>query len=452
MNAFMIVGTQQAVSRFVGRDPANANGIRRSAYKLQAMLGGGIFLVMFFGAPVLATSIYGDPGLATPFRYASLITLFYAFYAIFMGYLNGTKQFGRQAIVDFSYSTAKCAFILGFAYLASGSLGKVGAPVAGFAAAAFAVFVLGRVLSGPATGGEDIGVKPLFVFQSFTMLFAGFSSFVLQFDLHVLKILGPEGEAGRTLTGLYGAAQPFSQIPFTAVFAVTFILFPLVSGAAESAPEKMRGYIRETTRYASVIATAIVALFVACPERTLTILYAPSYAEAATALRFLVLGYLAYSPFYIQCAILNAAGRPKHSVALIALVAVVQVGVGAMLVGRYGMNGVAFGTLTAMATGLVAMQFVFRRLFDQPLVLGVFARTLVAGAIVAVLAHVLLAREAIWGGAGVLGAIGGTGIVSKLVTVVGFGVLGLVFLGLLFPLRVLDAADREKFLKVVRRG
>ena len=78
INAFVVVGTQQAVSRFVGRDPERGDGVRRAAYRLQAILGGGIFVLLNLIAPVLAEDVYESPELTTPLRFASLITLFYA--------------------------------------------------------------------------------------------------------------------------------------------------------------------------------------------------------------------------------------------------------------------------------------------------------------------------------------------------------------------------------------
>jgi O-antigen/teichoic acid export membrane protein len=454
INAFVVVGTQQAVSRFVGRDPAGADGVRRAAYRLQALLGGGIFLVMFLAAPLLAETIYGDPGLARPLRLASFITLFYAFYSVFMGYLNGRKLFGRQALVDFFYATAKCVLILGFASLLGAEMGSVAAPVAGFAAAAFGALALAAFLSGRARGAGEISARELFRFQTFTMGFAGLSSFVLQFDLHVLKILGPGGARGEYLAGLYGAAQPFSQIPFQAVFAITFVLFPLVSGVAERDRDRLRAYILETTRYAAIIATGIVALFFACPERTINVLFGGRFAEGALVLRWLAAGYLAYAPFYVLCSVLNAAGRPRVSLGLIAGVAFVQVALGALLVGSFEALGVAAGTCLAMIGGLFAAQIVFRKLYGQGLNLSVFARTLVAGGITGVAAHALFARHTWLGGAGWFASWGGepAALTSRLVTVAGFAMLGLLYLVLLAALRVLNADDRARFGQVLKRG
>ncbi|MEE9393011.1 MAG: oligosaccharide flippase family protein [Planctomycetota bacterium] len=452
INAFIVFGTQQAVSRFVGRAPEMADGVRRAAYRLQAFVGGGVFAIIFVGAPWFAETVYEDPALATPIRYAGLISLFYAFYAIFMGYLNGTRQFGRQALVDFSYATVKCILILGFAALFMDSVGVLSAPILGFAAASFFALLLGWWLSGPAKGEGSLTVKELFQFQAFTMVFAGVSTLILQADLQVLKIFGPSGDEGKYLLGLYRAAQQFAQIPFQAVFAITFVLFPLVSAAAGRDSEKMRGYVRETTRYAFIIAAIICAMFFACPERTLTILFKPEYMAAGETLRILVLGYMLFSPLYIMCAILNAGGRPTFSVIIVAVTVVIECLLAYYLVADYGIAGIATATSIAMAVGFGLGHLFLRRSFGQGVVFPVYIKTIIAAAVIAAAGHALLARETLWGGHGLVAMVGGTGLTAKLMTVVGFSVLGLIYLILLSIIGVLNTEDKAKFMKVIKRG
>ena len=458
-NALVVQGTMQAVSRFVGRDASQGDGVRRAAYRLQAMVGGGLFAVQIITAPYIAENVYNDPTLTTPLRCAAFILLFYSFYAIFVGYLNGSKLFKKQAIIDFSYSTLKVVGVLAGAWalqdVFSGEAGGVAGAFAGFATAAGAVAVMGFVFSGRATGPGDTGVRELFKFQLFTMAFTFVATWVARGDLQILKIRlgGAENtDLVDVLAGHYGAAQAFSTIPYQLVFAITLVLFPLVSAYAGRDDDRLRTYIRQTTRYAAMIAMMIVCLFVSCPERTVNVLFKPEYAPAAEALRVLCSGYFFYSIFFIMCAIITASGRPGISVALVGVVGLIQAGLAWVLVEEHQNIGIAAATTTGMIIGMILAHCYLKKTYGQGVMASMLFKVVAAGLVVGAAAHFLFARATFWGGSGVLANVGGTGIVSKGVTVGGFGVLCVVYLGLLLVLGVFDDEDKARFGKILRRS
>ncbi|MFT7618582.1 MAG: stage V sporulation protein B [Planctomycetota bacterium] len=454
-NALAVQGTTQAIARFVGR--GKVGGIRAAAIRLQTMLGGGAFLLLFFSAPYIAEHVYDDTSLTRPLQCSAFITLFYAFYGIYMGYLNGSREFAKQALVDFSFSTLKVIGVLCGAFFLKNALDPVSGPIVGWAGAALVVLVMGRVLCGPAKAGDDVSVKELFNFQIFTMLVAGAATAVAKTDLQVVKIgLAkfhdmPSAQVD-AIAGEYSAAQVFATIPYQLVFAITFILFPLVTAASDNDREKLKGYVVQTTRYAAMIAGAIVPLFVACPERTLMVLFPPEFADGAPALRFLALGYFCYSVFFIMVSIITASGRPGVSFLLVAITFALQIACGAPLVAAMGANGAALGTMIAMFIGLLVANRFATKNFGQGVVCSVMIKIAVCGAIVGGVAHVLLARATLWGGHGVLANIGGTGIVSKLLTAGGFSALGVIYIFVLVKTKIFDDEDMQRFRKVLKRG
>src|SRR5436190_15739635 len=54
INAVIITGTYQAVSKRVSEDEANAGSIKSTALKLQVMIGGAASLLFFLAAPIVA--------------------------------------------------------------------------------------------------------------------------------------------------------------------------------------------------------------------------------------------------------------------------------------------------------------------------------------------------------------------------------------------------------------
>ena len=70
------------------------------------------------------------------------------------------------------------------------------------------------------------------------MVFNLVVTLVARLDLQILRHSSGDERA----RGEYKAAQAIATIPYQAVFAITFVLFPLVSGAAARDPERIRTY------------------------------------------------------------------------------------------------------------------------------------------------------------------------------------------------------------------
>ena len=452
VNAMVVQGVTQAIARFSGRNPAEADGVRRAGYKLQTLLGGGLFALFFFGAPVIAERYYGNAEFTTSLRCAAFITLFYSFYAIFMGYLNGTKRFGRQALVDFSYSTLKVLCILGGAYMLEKKYGAVESAVGGFALASLLVLVLGYAVSGRAKGKGSIGVGELFSFQAVTMVSASLSTWLLRGDQQLLQSMLKDRPDVEILSGWYGAAMLMATIPYQAVFAITFVLFPLVSGTAVEDKKTMSNYIVQTTRYAAMIAMMIVAVFVAAPDRALTLVFKAEYAAAAPTLRILSIGYFFFSIYYVMLAIFTASGKPLLNLTLTAITVVVQATVAAILLRStsLGMEGAAFGTLAGMVVGLTVAHFIMRGRWNQGLAFGRLAPVVLSGVVACALANALFAKETFWGTNGLFPALD-TRLWTKLQTVLGFGAVTILYIVFLNLSGAMTADDRAKFKRVFKR-
>src|SRR5437867_4137070 len=149
INAVIVTGTYQTVSKYVSQEPEKADSIKWKALGLQVYVGGAATLGFFLLAPVVA-SLLNDPRLTGWLRLASLITLSYSFYSVYTGYFNGQKRFDIQAGLDVSYSTFKLVFIVLLAWLGFGVTGSVG----GFALAAASALVISAII---ARGGDRKG-------------------------------------------------------------------------------------------------------------------------------------------------------------------------------------------------------------------------------------------------------------------------------------------------------
>src|SRR3569832_167399 len=117
-----------------------------------AIVGVVLCVVFFLGAPLFAAFEHA-PSYVPYYRIAAFIPMLYSVYAVFIGSVNGKRQFSKQAGFDMTFSTAKTILLLGLAAVA-GVKGAFG----GFArAAAFIVVVAARVVGLP-RGGSDVDV------------------------------------------------------------------------------------------------------------------------------------------------------------------------------------------------------------------------------------------------------------------------------------------------------
>src|SRR5712692_973565 len=281
INAVIITGTYQTVSKRVSEDETNAGSVRSSALKLQVLIGGGASLAFFLLAPVVA-SYLNDARLVNHLRLASLITLAYSFYAVFTGYFNGRKRFLTQASLDMSYSTFKLAFVVLFVWLGFGVAGGIG----GFALAAASVLALSILVAGRGERTKPVRARDLLQFQSYLLLFTLAINLLQKTDLILVKALSSaDATTASENAASYGAVINVANITYQAIISATFIIFPLVSQATFARDrERTRTYISNTLRYTLMIMALLATLFSANARGVLSLVYPPEYQAGSAAL------------------------------------------------------------------------------------------------------------------------------------------------------------------------
>src|SRR6185436_2113762 len=110
-------------------------------------------------------------------------------------------------------------------------------------------------------------------------------------------------------------------LPYQAIIAATFVVFPLVSRSTFTEDrDTTRRYIEVTTRYSLIFAMAIAVVMAANPGDILGLVYAPDFVQlGGPALTALALGNVAFSIFAIAGTILNGAGRTLPAVVTAAI-------------------------------------------------------------------------------------------------------------------------------------
>jgi len=101
VNALLVTGAVQSVSKFVAEDPGRSPEVHRKALLLQGALGLGAALVFAGAAPLIAAGLR-DPALVPLLRLAALAIASFGLYAVFMGTMAGRGHYGKQATLDFA--------------------------------------------------------------------------------------------------------------------------------------------------------------------------------------------------------------------------------------------------------------------------------------------------------------------------------------------------------------
>lgn len=426
INAVIITGTQQAVSKFVSENPAAAESLRTRSLLVQAVLGTLVVAAYVAAAPLVAVEFWNDPSLIMPLRVSALITLCYSFYAVFMGYLNGKREFFRQAVLDVSYSTFKMAAIIALAFAWRSVTGSV----AGFALGAFLVLMLSVAVAGRGRSVEapHVDVGGYLKFQLPLLAFVLFNNLLQKVDIAFLKAYSSSDPGiASANAGDYGALINIANITYQAVISVTFVAFPLISKASfDNESETVRNYIKQTMRVSLLVMAFLATAFSSNAADLLGLLFPKIYAVGAPALQIVAFGMLAFGLIAVLTTIITGSGRPWVSLGVGAVTLAANVALNYALIPRYGLRGAALGTTISMVLGaLLACGYI-----------AVAFRALIAPLTVARIA----AAAAVVFGLSILP-------LSGVLVVVKIGVQFVAFLGVLIATRELGQSE----LNLVRR-
>jgi O-antigen/teichoic acid export membrane protein len=345
VNMVMITGTLQAVSKLVSERPVAARRVINQAVKLQFVLGVPIAIGYFLMSPWIADR-FNDPTLTPYIQLSSFIILAYSFYAIFVGYLNGVKEFVKQASLDITFATLKMVGIVGLVLLGFGVFGAV----AGFVGASAIICVISgvwvwRILGRSKTDAEAVeespseGIKRLLGYLVLIMLFTFALNGLMRADLFILKSVSAEVPTrlsdvesifklvSNKFAGFYGAVLNIARIPYQGVIAVTFVIFPLISESTfEEDLGRTKTYIRDTMRYCLILIVGVGGLLALNSDAIIGALYSSEYQAAAPALAILSVSIIFFALLYVAATMIIGSGHPAIAVGIMAVSLVLSAG------------------------------------------------------------------------------------------------------------------------------
>jgi stage V sporulation protein B len=396
VNNVLVTGTIQSVSRFAAQEPGKARRVQQAGLRMHVRLGLVIAVGFIAIAPLVAWLLH-DMTKTAPLMLAGLIVGGYSFYAVFVGTANGLQQFHKQAGLDMTFATLRVAGLLGMAMAGFGVIGVIGGWVAAVGVILCAAIVWVG-LPGKLARDERLPVRPMIQFFAGVALYLVLFNALMFIDSILIKRLTTEYYAAHAATlgqalatsvpwavhatgyaadpsvladvqnGYYAAVQNLARLPYQAIIAATFVVFPLVSRSTFTEDrETTRRYVEVTTRYSLIFAMAIAVVMAANPADILGLVYAPDYAQlGGPALGALALGNVAFSIFAIAGTILNGAGKTMPAVATAAgTLGLATIGniIAIPIAAEHGdvLHVAALVTSGAMLVGAIASGWVLRR-------------------------------------------------------------------------------------------
>ena len=394
VNMVLITATVQSVARLTSEQPLHSREIQRLALRNQAMFGGIVALILASCAGPICSGLFDDVTLAPYVRLAAIVAAAYAIYAVYVGGLNGLAMFGTQAALDIVFSTLKASLILGGVALGFGVLGAFG----GFAIAATTIAGIGAIICSRTLPRADRALEDSSALAGRyrqllwpIALSALLINFIIQLDVLMVKALPSAATYGTRAidraSGLFGGAKNLSLLPYQVTFALTFIVFPMLSKAGfQGDLEKARQWIRQALRFTLILGAAAASVLITTAEPALRLLMGAEYAQAAPALRFLLPSTLFLAELVLGITMLNASGHERAAVRVtfstLAVLALVQWFAAQWALSDQGLEvlpqAAGAGTLCACFAGFCLVSHAIYVRFTAHLPIATFLRVAIA--------------------------------------------------------------------------
>jgi len=360
VNNVVIASATQGVSRATAQAAGAEDEVRRRLLRFHLVAAALVAAAYAALVPGIVWFQHA-PHIKLPLLTMAVVLLVYGVYAPMVGYLNGTRQFQKQASLDVLAATLRTALLLGGGYLfvREGANGVLGAVVGASLASLVVVGIAAVVTRAPK--GTNSAEAPLLSLKSYAVgllpvvLAQACTNAVMQADHLLLGRFLSEGASANTADewlAAYRGCQLFAFLPYQMLFSVTQILFPMLAKVkAEGTAQELAQLVSRGARLGAIVVGLLVSVVCALPGSLLAFAYDHTIAVRGQApLHVLSLAQAAFAILGLGSTILVSVGHERKAlrVTLVALLAVAAACV-ALVPGR------PFGAPQLMASATAAL-------------------------------------------------------------------------------------------------
>jgi O-antigen/teichoic acid export membrane protein len=341
------------------------HAIRRSAAQIQLFVIGGLTLLFYFSAPLIAHA-FNDATLTPLFRISAFVIPAFALSSFHVLYFNGLKLFTAMTIMKISRGIFRIGWILGLAYTLNidGALyGSIIAPLSVFVVAMIVEYLFITKKESKEKTKERYPWKKILSYAGGFMLFLLFYEFYVRTDVYLIKALTGSDYS----TGLYTAAMTIALIPYYVLFALTFILFPTISDLTKKGDHKeIARTLSRVFLFLAIILVPAVAIMIIMPKFIITTLFGDAFAPGAYLIPLMSGGTIFGTLFYILASVFNGANMTRIPATIAAFAILFAITANAILLPIYGITATAI-TFSATSTfmGLTALIIARVRFFKN---------------------------------------------------------------------------------------
>ena len=407
---------------WVARTTDSAAGWRRALprrYLLaQLALSAALVGMLLLAAPALAR-VFGAPASTGLFRLASVDIPIFAFYNLLLSVLIGARLYAAQSGSIIAYHVSKLAATVALVGIAG--LAAVGAVLGSVTASAVGLAVtLGLLLAHGArartslaphaqvteefsaagdpivagahepdaaepTAGDVVSgsVAPAVLILLQTLLFSA--------SLWLLRALVPGDQAG-----YFRAASLVGQVPIELAAGFTWALYAAYAAAYRAGDiARCRHYVSQATRLVLTCSVAWAAIVAPTATNAMALLFSAEYRASGPALAVLSVGFGAGLLGIVLAPTLLIRGRGAVLLGVSAVLVVAEIALVAVLAVRLGALGAAIASGASLGLGGIALLGFVAPELDVAIV-PLLARTLVPGAIVALVAALVPVPAPVW--------------------------------------------------------
>lgn len=372
VNEFILLkGSFETLSKFVAEKENAAKTIIRSVLKFIAPAGIVMGALYYLLAGKLA-GLMNDPALAEYIRLFAFMVPLAAVSTVFLGGLNGQRQFGKQALVSITFSVGRLLFV---AALVISGLSVMGAITGLLLAEILRMAVAGRVCR-PTGETDRIESREMFQFGLQLTIVAVIASLVMNIDLLAVKAIMRDN----LQTGLYTSAVTVAKIGLFLMVPISMTVLPTVSRSiAEGDAAGTEKLIEQALKLVLILVLPLSLIVMATSENCLALFYGARYTEAARPLVILMISGVFLSVKVVLYNVIIASGRPRFVVIVGLCSLVMDIFLLVVLIRGAGLLGAAYASAATHLMGLLAAYaYVARKFLSRSLPL--FLLRIVSGA------------------------------------------------------------------------
>ncbi len=330
-------GVRQFISRTTVIYPGAARSILKKGLLVQISLAIVISSIIAISSRSIAT-FFQDMNLVVPLQICAIIIVVQSIFFVYMGTLNGQRQFIKESIVQTVYSVVRPLAVVIFVWINMGVSGIM----MGFLVASVSATAIGVMLTINIPNDKlDIKIRQVIELSIANILIFGSLALLMNIDLLFVKFFISD----TSFTGFYTAASTFSKVPYWLIFSFGSIALPIISSDFKNERfEQCRAILSKTLRYSTMIFLPIVVIIASTSKELIVLVYGPSYSPSYIPLSILVFGLWFAGIMSIYAHVMIAMRKERIMALMSCASIIIDIFLNITLLPMFGIMGAAIAT------------------------------------------------------------------------------------------------------------